>query len=370
MTQQLASGEELPILVFSSDDQQLGVRRMDREIRLWNVNPAREYRVLLGRVGPSEQIQTIDFSPEGRWLAAASYDGIVIWDAASGREVVEREEPSTHAAFFDPSSGDLLTSRSLANSDMGAWLRFRLEVEPPATRFVLAKDRNRMPSLPKELGPFALAGNGKVAVVLHSTNEMCVFDPNRSEPTKVISVTNRYQYLAVSPDGQYLAARIAPTNEVSAQASLIHIWDLAKFVRLTSAASFAAGPDFAFSPNGEWFVTTSPNTVQFWRTGTWQLEHRLQFNAFRGPIAFSGDGRLFAMTDCQSAIQLVRLPEGVSLLRLENPDRKRVTGLALSPDGKRLAAISSEQLVLLWDLGLISGELSRLNLEGKSPFNQ
>ncbi len=43
-------------------------------------------------------------------------------------------------------------------------------------------------------------------------------------------------------------------------------------------------------------------------------------------------------------------------------------GLAFSADGKKLAAISSDQLVLLWDLGLIRRELAELNLRGGPPL--
>ncbi len=85
-------------------------------------------------------------------------------------------------------------------------------------------------------------------------------------------------------------------------------------------------------------------------------------------MAFSRDGKLFAMADTFSAIELVHLPRGESLARLESPDRRSVRALAFSPDGRRLAVASSEQLVLIWDLSLLTRELSKLNLQGKLPI--
>ena len=58
-----------------------------------------------------------------------------------------------------------------------------------------------------------------------------------------------------------------------------------------------------------------------------------------------------------------------TLLRLEIPDRKQVRGLAFSHDGRKLAAISSDQLVFVWDLALISEGLSNLNLKGNLRFS-
>jgi hypothetical protein len=57
--------------------------------------------------------------------------------------------------------------------------------------------------------------------------------------------------------------------------------------------------------------------------------------------------------------------DGKPLLRLENPDGKRVRGLAFSRTGDKLAAISTDQLVLLWDIALLSRDLAKLNLGGR-----
>src|SRR5262249_10856473 len=120
MTLHLASGEQVENLVFDSNDAHLGVRRVGEEIRLWDVAPAREYRVLLGHAAPAQQIETVDFSRDSRWLAAAGDDGIVIWDTASGKKLVNWcDEVSTHSAFFD-AAGDLIASSSL-----WGWQRWR-----------------------------------------------------------------------------------------------------------------------------------------------------------------------------------------------------------------------------------------------------
>jgi WD40 repeat protein len=377
MTLQLVSGEELENLVFSSNDTQLGVRRVGEELRLWAVDPAREYRVLLGHSAPAEQIQTVDFSRNNQWLAAASDDGIVIWDPDSGKKLRNlSEEASTHSAFFEP-AGDLLASSSLKG-----WRRWRPVVgslaEPLSLDAVdlLSSHSNQLGTA---LGPFALALNGQRVAVLHSPNQVYVF--NQTNPSDLFAIdtgTNSFHSLALSPDGKYLAANASQSSGVGDQKNPIHLWDLSTREGVKTTLPLDSGADFVFSPSDDWFVTTSDKSVQFWRVGTWAPGPNS--GRFSGPIAFSGGGTLFAMTEPPFTIVVVSAPKPGSssqlddphqrLLRLENPDRKQVRGVAFNHNGSKLAVISSDQLVFVWDLSLISRALSRLNLEGNSCFTQ
>jgi len=108
--------DQLTSLFFSADDQHLGFSRVGLEIHLWQVNPAREYRALLGNVGTPYEIESVDFSPDGRLFAAASEEGIVLWDPVCGRKLTTLPEASTKSAFFDPASGELMASSSLFGS--------------------------------------------------------------------------------------------------------------------------------------------------------------------------------------------------------------------------------------------------------------
>jgi WD40 repeat protein len=390
MTLQLASGEKVEGLLFSSNDGYLGVRRVGEELRFWDVDPAREYRVLLGRSAPAEQIQTVDFSRNNQWLAAAGDDGIVIWDPASGKKVLSLSEPvasSTHSAFFEP-DGDLLSSSSLHG--MQRWPLVIGSLAGP-----LFGDPVKLTvRLTNGLGPFALAQSGQRAAVLHSdvlhatygdlpdhapTYHVYVFEPSRpSNLFKIDTGSDSYQFLALSPDGRFLAASAWPSSEVHAQKNPIHLWDLTTRERVNTTRPLDSGTDFGFSPSNDWFVTTADNDIQFWRVGTWEPGPNAR--KFSGPIAFSGDGTLFAMTEPPFTIVVVSTPGPGSLaqlddpyqtlLRLENPDRKQVRELAFSHDGRKLAVISSDQLVFVWDLALISQGLSGLNLKANLCFSQ
>jgi WD40 repeat protein len=265
-------------------------------------------------------------------------------------------ERSTQSAFFDPASGDLMASSSLYGFrrwslrpiDNLQLSRFRLEP---------SSDQSK---LPDELGKLALSTNAQISAVVHY-NEIYIFDSTGSAEHYSLKAATYYESLAISPDGKYLAARTREGGQ-------IHIWDVARQVRVSNLPAFDEGGYFSFSPDGEWFVTSSSKAFRFWQVGTWQpgLELRRSGNQ-PGPMAFSRDGKLFAMSDSFSAIELVQLPRGESLARLESPDRRLLRALAFSPDSRRLAAASLEQLVMMWDLSLLTQELSKLNLQGKLP---
>jgi WD40 repeat protein len=377
MTLQLASGERVEDLVFSSNDAYLGVRRVGEGIRFWEVDPAREYRVLLCRSAPAEQIQTVDFSRNNQWLAAAGEDGIVFWDPASGKKLLSLpQEASTHSAFFEP-AGDLLASSSLKGWQR--WHPVAVSLAVPLRLELVDLPSSLSNRLGAALGPFSLALSGKRVAVLHSTSQIFVFDQtDTSDLFRLDTGADSYQSLALSYDGRYLAASTLQGSEVRGQKNPIHLWDLSTREQVKTTRPLDSGADFVFSPSNGWFVTTADKALQFWRVGTW--EPGPDSSRFSGPIAFSGDGTLFAMTEPPFTIVLVFTPKpgssaqlddpGQTLLRLENPDRKQVRGLAFSHDGSKLAVISSDQLVFIWDLALISRGLAGLNLRGNLCLSQ
>jgi WD40 repeat protein len=360
-------------LLFSADDTQLGLRRTGSEVGFWQLNAAPEYRVLTASLGLSA-IESIGFSPDGKWLAAVANEGIAVWEAARGSQLQILPEVGARSALFDPISGDLLASGTFfdhtqdntgGRHGLHGLRRWRLvhtgpEVPPALERFQSDLGRD------VEWGQLAFASNGTAAVTARSTagkEELLLFHLNDRTNLVRLFTGVHYQAIAISGDGRYAAAQTPVTNT-------IQIWDLARGVQLDGLPEFDTGQYFAFSPSGEWFVTTAPKYVQFWRAGSWEPVFKLRRSDTQaGPVAFSRDGRLFAMADSFSTIQLFSPKQGTNALAVfDNPDRRRLRAFAFSPDSTTLAAVVSEQLVLLWDLALISRDLSELGLAGDLPL--
>ena len=238
-------------LLFSADDSQLGVHRKGGDVGVWKINPGMEYRVLAAPLGISA-IESLDFSPDGGLLAAASNDGIIVWEAAEGREVQSLKEVATRSALFDPASGDLLASGGYG---FRRWRPAGVSTGAPLP-FAIVDARQT-----GEFGQFAPAANGGVAAAFlpgikmpgitdPRPDRLCVFDPKI--PTAITNLQElvRYRALAISPDGRYVAAQSADNGQ-------LHLWDVERGALLEGLWRSDTGTSFAFSPAGGWLATTS-----------------------------------------------------------------------------------------------------------------
>jgi WD40 repeat protein len=108
--------------------------------------------------------------------------------------------------------------------------------------------------------------------------------------------------------------------------------------------------DVAFSPLGQCLVAASANqTLKVWDGMTGQELYTVATQFFGNDVSFSADGQRLAWT-CPDQVVKVRDAANALEIRFPHPPRVGITGLALSPDGRRLATASMNQTVRVWDL--------------------
>jgi WD40 repeat protein len=180
-------------------------------------------------------------------------------------------------------------------------------------------------------------------------------------PCGVLTPGSPILSLAVSPDGQFVAA--------AGEDGEIGLWSLTehdlvrKFEGHTSSVH-----EVAFSTDGEILISGSEdNSVKLWwvgRTGaayqTYEQDSPIE------SVAFSADGRTLASGGWGSAISLYQVSSG-RLLEVANLDSGFVHSLAFSPDGKMLAAGCYDTKIYLW---MLQDKKSRLvqTLKGHTNF--
>src|SRR5262249_19613761 len=120
----------------------------------------------------------------------------------------------------------------------------------------------------------------------------------------------------------------------------------------------------AFSPDGRWLVTGTSREFRFWQAGTWRPGLRLAraHVSARGPLAFSRDGSLLAVTS-PSLVRLIDPSSGRELATLTPPGPMTFSWLRFSPDGGRLAAATEDHAIRLWDLGAVRRQLAAMGLD-------
>jgi WD40 repeat protein/serine/threonine protein kinase len=345
------------IFAFGRDDRQ-AILWDGREFSLWELDLERECRTLHhGSIGnrtprPEGWVETVDFSPDGRWLVSAAED-VCLWDAKNGAEVARLPSAGAHA-WFHPQRNELLISSSTGVE--------RRRVVASADETICFQS------------PEWLAGNswptfccwshdGRwLAFRLAGEKTIVVQNVDDSSERFTLGPHDRGRHTSLSADGRWLAS--GPW-----QGSEIKVWEVQ--TGKTAWELPCHGGWATFSPDGRWLYTaTDANDRRLWHTGTWQASTgRWQMSGPEGCGTFSRDSTVLAMASGKS-VKLIDVASREELATLEGSDSSNVMWLAFSPDGKLLAAAMQDHTVQIWDLQAIRRQLARIGLDWKTPETQ
>jgi WD40 repeat protein len=375
-----ASGEPLAtapgeVRGFSQDGLHL-VYQARNKLGVWQLAHAQQCRVLHpGRAGnrtdsadSKHGATAADFSPNGRWLAVASWDGVFLYEADTGLELAHLDVGLGRTVLFHPDGHSLIT---YSRAGLCRW----------PIQDVADLDRHRLRIGPRLVVPVNedtwwkaawLPGHRTVAAIKNDEARILLLNlagngPVLGQPEALLSRHDRMTSVAVSSDGRWAAA--GGWKEKG-----IQIWDLPqrRLERILPPCPGRGEIMFfvAFSPDGRWLVSCTQNQevsgYYFWRVGSWQQERVIPFkeavSRFAPPV-FSRDGRLMALSISPQQILLADPATGRTIAHLSSLQPIEATPLAFSPDGTRLAAATNQKTVLLWDLRAVRQELADRGLD-------
>jgi WD40 repeat protein len=314
---QIRAAGKVWTLAFSPDGQYLasgcfgaldglpGKGKSSYDVQIWEVASAK----LAGTfAGNTNQVSTVRFSPDGKLLAAACYDGETrIW------EVAAREQSSIvggERRFARP--GEPAVS-GLAFSPDGKWMAtggsdgmIRVAKLGGAKRSFKAHE--------KWVLDLAYAMDGKFIVSAGSYDT--VLRVWEAETGKSVFAFEGHpaslRRVAVSPDGKYVVGATGGCDSKSGGS--LHLWDLTtgkeirKFVGHDKWAE-----DVAFTKDGKRLLSAgheSDRTVRLWDVATGKELKRYEYGVESSPcIAVSPDGVWAASGGFDGIITLFKLPK-------------------------------------------------------------
>jgi WD40 repeat protein len=187
------------------------------------------------------------------------------------------------------------------------------------------------------------------------------------ETASLQSSRNAILTLAFDRDRRRLGGELAPANQggnwllaAGDAGGVVTVWDTgAKIPRAFCRGSRYGVHAVAFSPDGMTLASAGRYRAKLWNVATGQLLLHLKYRNFMTGLAFSPDGRRLAVTsvaafDNPSSVDVWKLDEnrGIRLLR---GLLGQITEVAISPDDRYLAALSDDWQVGIWDV--VAGHL-------------
>ncbi len=329
---------------FSRDGRIIAMH--DDDVTTYEVDPALDYRTFAHAFGELTTYWSASIRRDGRVLAVGTQGGVALWDLARGTELPFLPTGrSTHVLF--EASGDLLT----LNRGPRGVRRWPVRLDPDRGEFRIGPPR-RLPLPAGGLGGLAEDVSGRIVAgaefrVAH------VRTPDRSFH---VAPLDDCRYVAVSPDGQWLATGSHVQNGAQ-------VWRIADGEQVKDLKEVEGIVKVAFSPDGKWLMT-SASPCRLWAVGTWNEVLRVRGDGY----GFSPDGRFLLVLDAKRILHLVEPETGRTVARLESPDLCGVICAAFSTDGSRLAVVTNDgPAVHVWDLRAIRKRLAVRDLDWDAP---
>ena len=254
------------VIAFSPDGRRLATADYRGNIRLWDLLSTDSIRASVVLTTP-RRLGRIDFSPDGRWLAAWGKQ-VYLWDLQAPGPAVPfvstDHEATIRACRFSPDSRWLaVASDSNVELPVNPGIIRLLDLhagDPSATSLLFSGVEGWTRDVPFSPDGRWMATNGPDLTTL-------LWDLHAGDPTATPVQFPGWYEPGFSPDGRWLVTHDT-TGTGDQWRHFVMLWDFRAAHPVTATFTIDDAFDWSFSPDGRWLATESyqQDSIRLWDT--------------------------------------------------------------------------------------------------------
>jgi RNA polymerase sigma factor (sigma-70 family) len=345
----------------------------DKTVRIWKAIAKVNAKAPVWKASdtfPAEKQAAVDslaFSPDGKFLAVTCHDGFEMWDVAKKKPVPPADGPAGQ---------DRLVFAGFTNDGVGWALRAAADPQGgkdnASYKFALVNAFNGINASPRAtfanlwadglMTAFALSPSGDILAVAEG-KRVSLWDAKTGEDLGALAGkhSGNVVTLAFTPDGKWLASgSITPGRGVGGE---VRVWDVARRKEVLTIQGAWSFHKLQYSADGKTLacdvqdVIARTQGLKVWAATGKELCYIKQGARGDRPqsFAFAPDGKTILVGwrappdegDATPSLVLYDTVTGAEVAQLE-PHGQRVTAVAFSHDGKLLATGDDEGTVKWW----------------------
>jgi WD40 repeat protein/DNA-binding SARP family transcriptional activator len=232
-------------VAFSPDGKKVVTGSWDKTVCIWDLATGQQ----LGQfTGHTAGVNSVTFSPDGRYVLSAGMDGARLWDPETCQEVFQLTGVDRlWRAVFSPDGRNIATGRNSTENSLQLW------------DAVTGQLLYQFTGVPGSAFSLAYLPDGKHIICTAADGIACLCDIHSGQVLRqFVGHTGVLNGLSISPDGKYLAT--------SSHDGTARLWDIQTGQELRRFIGHTAGVEnVIFSPDGKYILTGSDDgTMLLW----------------------------------------------------------------------------------------------------------